>query len=1086
MATLILSDGTRSIDFLSASGFKVPQDGINLPVVSREDTFAEGSDSEGRSRVRSRATNSTAGQISLYLSGATASALWTTIDNLQELVESAHLNKGSISYLGPGASSTVTYDLESISLTDLPQVGIELTQLRCNATITFESKPYGRLSPVRLPVQSNLSDTLVGLGSMGIILPLGSSAGLTDLSGNARNGTAQGGVTIGSYSPGPLTLSDGGATDFDGTNDRISTNYATRRNMATNPRFAVDTAGWSASSPAYHLNSTGVLTRTTAATPQAGANVGRVACPGTNAAEGAALNLAGQTFKSGVTYTLSMRVYLGGAVANLDLILGNAGVDHVFTTHNGLSAGTWQTISATWTPGADSATAYAIVRTKLGGAAQAGDIYFGDVLVEVASSAGVYFDGSGSYISGTWTVNTGQQSGWLGTAHASASDLGCFANGTTRTFMGWAYRDSGGATHTLVGGSNNGINGIILRINATSGVDFFPNDGSAATNWAAAWPGSTQWVHWAVVFDEPNNNASLYINGALISTQTQTAQFPSGSSLEVGSWAASQFFDGKEAWVAVREGALTATQIRDVYYSGKAQITLDGPIDSFVVSGVTGQVNAWPDFTLYESSGATVNHVEIGVLNEYVAASAPAILLQAVTQITALGGSSNTRASSYSTNILRAALATTPVAVGEATGQNNKGGWKVRARIYPSATTVRVRLAWRVGSGPYAHEPWRTVPGSAAWYDVDLGSVTIPEISVGTHSVTFRLEAMSTSGSPTVDLDVFEILPTDSYLKLRGASSLDTPTSAIVAMDNFSTQTSGAVTGKTPLLAPSGNWSGAGDADDFTVDTTAQNITRDAVSDSALNNGRYLRCGSGTLTLTTLTCDVTLPDSYPDFPSGRFGVFLRYTDTSNWLMAVICDFWTFKLIKRVAGTETVLGTYQDSWTTPFAAGGVIAAAVDATGNVLASVSRSGNSIASLSVLSDSSLATAGALASGGYGIYDAEDNGYSDPRYYDNFNVFTGSSSATISNPVILSGGAVEVTNNKAVTRNAGATAWADTPVREGKYPVLPPATRNSSKSLVVVKARRNDVDSAYTDTNLTDKLLLTASVTPRVHLTGT
>ena len=84
-----------------------------------------------------------------------------------------------------------------------------------------------------------------------------------------------------------------------------------------------------------------------------------------------------------------------------------------------------------------------------------------------------------------------------------------------------------------------------------------------------------------------------------------------------------------------------------------------------------------------------------------------------------------------------------------------------------------------------------------------------------------------------------------------------------------------------------------------------------------------------------------------------------------------------------------------------------------------------------------------------------------------------------------MSGGAVEVTNNKAVTRNAGATAWADTPVREGKYPTLPPATRNSRKSLVVVKARRNDVDSAYTDTNLTDKLLLTASVTPRVHLTG-
>jgi len=240
------------------------------------------------------------------------------------------------------------------------------------------------------------------------------------------------------------------------------------------------------------------------------------------------------------------------------------------------------------------------------------------------------------------------------------------------------------------------------------------------------------------------------------------------------------------------------------------------------------------------------------------------------------------------------------------------------------------------------------------------------------------------------------------------------------------------------------------------------------------------------LTLTTISCDVSLQASYPDYPSGRYGVFLRYTDTSNWLMAVICDLYTFKLIKNVAGSETVLGTFQDYSVISFASPCTISVGADALGNVLAAVTSGGVTVAGLAVAADSSLATAGALASGGYGVYDAESAGSSLPRYYDNFNVFTGSSSATISNPVILSGGAVEVTNNKAVTRNAGATAWADTPVREGKYPTLPPATRNSSKSLVVVKARRNDVDSAYTDTNLTDKLLLTASVTPRVHLTGT
>jgi len=892
---------------------------------------------------------------------------------------------------------------------------------------------------------------------------------------------AAGGVTVGGAT-GPLTVSDGGATDFDGTDDRITTTYTTRRNMVPNPRFAVDTAGWSVAT-GYHLNAGATITRTTPAVEQAGPYMASIVTTAASAAQGALIPFTGQTFYSGTAYTLRARVYQGiPSAVPIQLVLGRSTADHATTTVTNNWSG-WSDVSVTWTPATTVTDAVAALRTSLGSPAVATTIYVTGLICE-AGTPGNYFDGSGQVASygSTFVASTGE-SGWLGTAHASASDLGCFANGTSRTFMGWAYRDDTSATHALFGTNATSNSPKLVILSGSQTVYFFPDTSGAAVSWAS-WPGSAQWVHWALVFNEATDAAELFINGVSQTSKTASVAYTAaGSNFQIGVYAtASSPYNGKQAWVSVHQTALTATQIRDAYDAGKAQITLDGPIDSFVVSGVPGQVNAWPDFTLYESSGATVNHVELGVLNEYVAASAPAILLQAVTQITALGGSSNTRASSYSTNILRAALATTPVAVGEATGQNNKGGWKVRARIYPSATTVRVRLAWRVGSGPYAHEPWRTVPGSAAWYDVDLGSVTIPEISVGTHSVTFRLEAMSTSGSPTVDLDVFEILPTDSYLKLRGASSLDTPTSAIVAMDDFSTQTSGAVTGKTPLLAPSGNWSGAGDADDFTVDTTAQNIYRGAVSDSALNNGRYLRCGSGTLALTTVTCGFRWENA--GYYSGRFGVFLRYTDTSNWLMAVILNPLQFSLIKRVAGTETVLGSTVSS--DGLFGTITITATADATGNVLAAASRLGVTVAGLAVAADSSLATAGALASGGYGIYDAEDNGYSDPRTYDNFNVFTGSSSATISNPVILSGGAVEVTNNKAVTRNAGATAWADTPVREGKYPTLPPATRNSSKSLVVVKARRNDVDSAYTDTNLTDKLLLTASVTPRVHLTGT
>lgn len=65
-----------------------------------------------------------------------------------------------------------------------------------------------------------------------IFLPLTKTAGLTDLSGNSRNGTAAGGITAGGYTPGPLATGDNGATDFDGSDDRITTTYQPYVNAA--------------------------------------------------------------------------------------------------------------------------------------------------------------------------------------------------------------------------------------------------------------------------------------------------------------------------------------------------------------------------------------------------------------------------------------------------------------------------------------------------------------------------------------------------------------------------------------------------------------------------------------------------------------------------------------------------------------------------------------------------------------------------------------------------------------------------------------------------------------------------------------
>ena len=1075
MATLILSDGTRSIDFLSASGFKVPQDGINLPVVSREDTFAEGSDSEGRSRVRSRATNSTAGQISLYLSGATASALWTTIDNLQELVESAHLNKGSISYLGPGASSTVTYDLESISLTDLPQVGIELTQLRCNATITFESKPYGRLPTQRLNVQDTYQEQVTAL-SPSIFLPLGATAGLTDLSGNARNGTAAGGVTVGGAT-GPLAVDDGGATDFDGSNDYISTTYTTRRNLTTNPNFETNTTSWTAAGATVATSTDGAYDGTKSAKLTATGAYARISSGDTTISATA-----------GLQHTVSAYIYnsingRNGAVQAYYTDSGGSRVGStVFGASTSLTVGMWTRVTASL-PAAGVGTVYVSVAilTDNDGVGSAADIsYIDAILVEQSATVGTYFPTVAQLASG--------EAAFTGTADASTSGVGCFINNATRTFMGWAKRDTTSGYHCLFGGSGAtaGVPVLWITTGASQTVRFYPDVSGSYTDWSAAWyPGVAQWVHWALVFNEATDQVSLYINGVLQSTQTNTGTYSAfAGSFEIDSRGQSEFFDGKQAWVSVHQTALTATQIRDCYDAGKAQITLDGPIDSFVVSGVPGQVPALPVITLDDASTQARNIVEVGVQNSCDPNNLEPLLLQSMVDISVLGGASNTRAGSYSTNIIRAALTTTATAVCYSGSQQHDGLWKVRARVYPSATTVLVRLAWRAGDGPFAKEKWVQVPGSAGWFDLDLGTINLGTFVSG-QAREFRIEGKTTSGVPTVDVDILELIPADSYTKLRGSTVLETSSGGIVAVDDFSTQTAGALSGKTPLLAPSGTWAESGDVDDFTVDATNKWAYRSAISDADLNTGQYIRCGSGVLAATTVSVDI---NASPLTPTGvRYGALLRYVDTNNWLMAVIVDYLQVSLIKRVAGTVTTLATAANPTVGTLGTWKTLVVSADASGNCIVYFGeRGGTSTPIITVLADANLATGGAIDDGGYGMYDATTASDTGTRYYDNLAVSTLATSASIINPAINSGYGLDLKHNTALTDNSAGTSVGTTPIRQGNYPKLPPATRNTSKSRIVVRARRNDNDLGLADTGTSDALRASLTVTPRVHLTGT
>jgi hypothetical protein len=199
------------------------------------------------------------------------------------------------------------------------------------------------------------------------------------------------------------------------------------------------------------------------------------------------------------------------------------------------------------------------------------DVLMDGWLLEIADSAGTYFDGSG-YIddSGAWVSDPGGHTGWTGTAHESASDKGCFANGTTRTFTGWAWRDTDAAADALFG-SVTSTGTPFLYLDTDADVIFIPSDGGTGRTWTAAWPGLNQWVHWALVFDEAADTASLYINGALEATKTGLTTQYSGplGGIQIGRRSLTTFnnFDGQMAGVAVYERGLSDSEILNIYNS---------------------------------------------------------------------------------------------------------------------------------------------------------------------------------------------------------------------------------------------------------------------------------------------------------------------------------------------------------------------------------------------------------------------------------------------------------------------------------------------------------------------------------------
>jgi hypothetical protein len=139
---LVLSDGTSELNLIGTTASGVKMFEFAPPLFTYENTYAAGADTVGRRRVRSVAQNAE-GSVRVWVHGdaTTAAAFYGYIADLEALVRSAHENRGTLRYKAPGATTSTTYYLESIWISDKPQVGYLLIDRHQEVELTFECRP---------------------------------------------------------------------------------------------------------------------------------------------------------------------------------------------------------------------------------------------------------------------------------------------------------------------------------------------------------------------------------------------------------------------------------------------------------------------------------------------------------------------------------------------------------------------------------------------------------------------------------------------------------------------------------------------------------------------------------------------------------------------------------------------------------------------------------------------------------------------------------------------------------------------------------------------------------------------------------
>lgn len=166
--------------------FFVTQDGFELPVVAYDEEYAESIYMEGGRRTRSREQNPS-GKLTLNVAaGLSSASLRTALTQLQQTVQACRVYGGTLVFT-PEGQAAVTYDLESISLSNFDAK--EMQFKRSTIELSLITKPYGRLATQSIVTNATDNSPIqsVSLASIPGSAPALVSATITDLATQARD-----------------------------------------------------------------------------------------------------------------------------------------------------------------------------------------------------------------------------------------------------------------------------------------------------------------------------------------------------------------------------------------------------------------------------------------------------------------------------------------------------------------------------------------------------------------------------------------------------------------------------------------------------------------------------------------------------------------------------------------------------------------------------------------------------------------------------------------------------------------------------------------------------------------------------------